>query len=195
MPFGIEGRSCAETIEEALALYAKTEPHVRAFAWLDQDRARRLATEADKTVRDERGRLWGVPVGVKDIVDTAGIPSECGSALFAGRVPERSAPLVERLEAAGALVLGKTVTTECAYFHPGPTRNPWDTSKTSGGSSMGSAAVVAMGVLPAAIGSQTNGSVIRPAAFCGVVGFKPTHGRLPTDGVMAFAPTLDTIGT
>ena len=195
MPFGIEGRTCVETIEEALALYAKTEAQVRAFAWLDEARARRLALEVDRVPTDERGRLSGVPLGVKDIVDTATIPTECGSALFAGHVPARSATLVQRLEADGALVLGKTVTTECAYFHPGPTLNPWDVRRTSGGSSMGSAAAVAMGVIPGAIGSQTNGSVIRPAAFCGVVGFKPTHGRVPTDGVMAFAPTLDTIGT
>src|SRR5687767_12575234 len=197
MPFGIEGRSAVELVDEALALYARTEPLVRAFAWLDEDRARRLARELDAlSAAERRGlRLWGVPVGVKDIVDTAGIPTECGSALFAGRVPERSAPLVERLEADGALMLGKTVTTECAYFHPGPTRNPWDVRRTSGGSSMGSAAAVAMGLLPAAVGSQTNGSVIRPAAFCGVVGFKPTHGCIPTEGVMAFAPMLDTIGT
>ncbi|HET7772008.1 MAG TPA: amidase, partial [Chloroflexota bacterium] len=197
MPFGIEGRSAAELIEEALTLYARTEPLVRAFAWLDEERARRLAQDADAQPPEkrERLRLWGVPVGIKDIVDTAGIPTECGSALFAGRVPERSAPLMQRLEADGALMVGKTVTTECAYFHPGPTRNPWDVRRTSGGSSMGSAAAVAMGVIPAAIGSQTNGSVIRPAAYCGVVGFKPTHGRIPTEGVMAFAPTLDTIGT
>src|SRR5688572_3854211 len=195
MPFGIEGRSCAELIDEALALYGKTEPLVHAFAWMDEARARRLAAERDKApLAGERGRLWGVPVGIKDIVDTAGIATECGSALFVGRVPERSATLVERLEADGALVFGKTVTTECAYFHPGATRNPWDVSRTSGGSSMGSAAAVAMGLLPAAIGSQTNGSVIRPAAFCGVAGFKPTHGRIPVSGVMPFAPTLDTIG-
>ena len=195
MPFGIEGRSASELVEEALTLYARTEPLVRAFAWLDEVRARRLAQARDAVPADERGRLWSVPIGVKDIVDTAGIPTECGSALFAGNVPERSAPLVQRLEADGALLLGKTVTTECAYFHPGPTRNPWDVRRTSGGSSMGSAVAVALGVIPAAIGSQTNGSVIRPAAFCGVVGFKPTHGRVPTEGVMAFAPTLDTIGT
>ena len=195
MPFGIEGRTCVELINEALALHERTEPHVHAFAWLDADRARRLAREIDGTPTEERGPLWSVPAAIKDIVDTAGIPTECGSALFAGRVPDRSATLVQRLEAAGALVLGKTVTTECAYFHPGPTRNPWNVGRTSGGSSMGSAAAVATGVLPAAIGSQTNGSVIRPAAFCGVVGFKPTHGRIPTDGVMPFAPTLDTLGT
>ena len=197
MPFGIEGRSAAELVEEALALYTRTEPLVQAFAWLDEARARRLAAAREALPAEERGRmrLWGVAVGVKDIIDTAGIPTECGSALFSGRVPERSATLVERLEADGAIVLGKTVTTECAYFHPGPTRNPWDVRRTSGGSSMGSAAAVAMGVLPAAVGSQTNGSVIRPAAFCGVVGFKPTHGRIPTERVMPFAPTLDTIGT
>lgn len=193
MPSSSE-RTCAEVIEECLAQYARTEEHIRAFAWLDADRVRARARELDALPVVARGPLWGMPVGIKDIVDTAGVPTECGSALFAGRVPERSAKIGERLEAAGAIVFGKTVTTECAYFHPGPTLNPWNTGRTSGGSSMGSAAAVAAGVIPAAVGSQTNGSIVRPAAFCGVVGFKPTYARLPVDGVMPFSPTLDTLG-
>ena len=188
------GRSCAAFVEECLAQHGWTEERIRAFAWLDPHRVRARARELDAVPAAKRGALWGVPVGVKDIVDTAGVPTECGSALFRGRVPERSAKIVERLEAAGAIVFGKTVTTECAYFHPGPTRNPWRTDRTPGGSSMGSAAAIAAGVIPASVGSQTNGSIIRPAAFCGVVGFKPTYGRLPVDGVMPFSPTLDTIG-
>jgi Asp-tRNA(Asn)/Glu-tRNA(Gln) amidotransferase A subunit family amidase len=132
---------------------------------------------------------------VKDIVDTAGVPTEHGSALFAGRVPDASAEVVRNLEGAGALVLGKTVTAEMAYFHPGPTVNPYSREHTPGGSSMGSAAAVAAGIVPGAVGTQTNGSVIRPAAFCGVVGFKPTAGRLSRQGMLTFSETLDQPGT
>jgi Asp-tRNA(Asn)/Glu-tRNA(Gln) amidotransferase A subunit family amidase len=185
--------SASEVVRECLARAARFEPWLHAFAWVDDDRARRAAAEAD--LRSPRGALHGMAVGVKDIIDTAGIPTECGTPLLAGRVPQRSARLVERLERAGAIVIGKTVTAELAYFHPGPTVNPYDPSRTPGGSSMGSAAAVAAGESTAAVGSQTNGSVIRPAAFCGVVGFKPTYGRIPTDGVLEFARSLDTIGT
>ncbi len=131
---------------------------------------------------------------MKDIFDTAGIPTENGSAIFAGRVPDRSAAAVRAAEAAGAIVLGKTVTAELAFMTPGPTLNPWDLRRTPGGSSMGSAAAVAVGVVTAAIGSQTNGSIIRPAAFCGVVGYKPTVGRISLDGAFEFAHTLDHAG-
>ena len=184
-------------IEASLARYDEREPMVHAFAWLDRARALRLADEADAALSAGRdlGLLHGVPIGVKDIFDTAGIPTENGSPLYAGRVPDRSAAAVRALEAAGAIVIGKTVTTELAFFHPGPTRNPHDPARTPGGSSMGSAAAVADGMIPGAIGSQTNGSVIRPATFCGVVGIKPTYARLPIDGAMPFAPTLDHVGT
>jgi len=185
-------------VEACLRRYDERERDVRAFAWLDRDRALRLADEADARTRgggERLGPLHGLPVGVKDIYDTAGIPTENGSALYAGRVPERSAAAVAALEDGGAIVIGKTVTTELAFFHPGPTRNPHDTSRTPGGSSQGSAAAVAAGIVPGAIGSQTNGSVIRPAAYCGVVGAKPTYGRIPLEGVMPFAPTLDHAGT
>ena len=183
-------------IEAALRSYDETEPTLRAFAWLDRDRALRLADAADAAdaaVRSgtDLGLLQGVPIGVKDIIDTAGIPTERGSAAFAGRVPDRDAALVTNLQRAGAIVFGKTVTAELAYFHPGPTTNPYDALRTPGGSSMGSAAAVAAGVVPAAVGTQTNGSIIRPAAYCGIAGVKPTHGRLPVDGVFPFAPTLD----
>jgi Asp-tRNA(Asn)/Glu-tRNA(Gln) amidotransferase A subunit family amidase len=184
-------------VEEALARYDEREPTLHAFAWLDRDRALSLADDADAaTARgDGRGLLHGVPVGVKDIFDTAAIPTENGSPLFRGRVPGRSAETVVALERAGAIVIGKTVTTELAFYHPGPTTNPHDPTRTPGGSSMGSAAAVAAGIVPGAVGSQTNGSVIRPAAFCGVVGAKPTYGRLSLEGVMPFAPTLDHAGT
>jgi Asp-tRNA(Asn)/Glu-tRNA(Gln) amidotransferase A subunit family amidase len=184
-------------VEAALKLYDEREPVLHAFAWLDRDRALRLADGADRQAETgtSLGELHGVPIGVKDIYDTAGIPTENGSPLYRGRVPERSAAAVEALERAGAIVIGKTVTTELAFFHPGPTTNPHDPARTPGGSSMGSAAAVAAGIVPGAIGSQTNGSVIRPAAFCGVVGFKPTYARISLDGVMPFAPTLDHAGT
>jgi Asp-tRNA(Asn)/Glu-tRNA(Gln) amidotransferase A subunit family amidase len=170
---------------------------VRAFAWIDAARARRLARAADERRASGKalGVLDGIPVGVKDIVDTAGIPTEHGSAMFAGRVPAASASLVVALERAGAIVLGKTVTTEVAFFHPGPTTNPWNPERTPGGSSMGSAAGVAAGMVLGAVGTQTNGSVIRPAAFCGVVGYKPSAGRIPKDGVLTFSRTLDQVGS
>lgn len=183
-------------VEAALARYDEREPTLRAFAWLDRDRALALADRADAAIRAgaELGVLHGVPIGVKDIFDTAGIPTENGSALFAGRVPDDSASVVSALERSGAIVVGKTVTAELAFYHPGPTTNPHDPKRTPGGSSMGSAAAVAASIVPAAVGSQTNGSIIRPAAFCGVVGVKPTYGRLPRDGVMPFAPSLDHVG-
>jgi len=180
-------------VEAALRRYDETEPTVHAFAWLDREKALRLADAADARGRASasRGLLHGVPIGVKDIIDVAGVPTERGSAVFAGRVPERDAALVVNLASAGAIVLGKTVTAELAFYHPGPTRNPHDLERTPGGSSMGSAASVAAGVVPAAVGTQTNGSIIRPAAYCGVVGIKPSYGRVPVDGVFPFAPTLD----
>ena len=185
-----------DLVDRALAQYEATEARLHAFAWLDADRARRLARESDERRRNgaAAGPLEGIPIGVKDIFDTAGIPTENGSALFRGRVPDRSAAAVRAAEQAGAIVLGKTVTAELAYLTPGPTRNPWDLSRTPGGSSMGSAAAVAAGVVPAAIGSQTNGSTIRPAAFCGVVGFKPTVGRISLEGAFEFSRTLDHAG-
>ncbi len=183
-------------VEETLARYDEREPVLHAFAWLDRERALRLADLADAALArgGDPGPLHGVPIGVKDIFDTAGLPTENGSPLFKGRVPTTSAAAVVALEHAGAIVLGKTVTTELAYYQPGPTTNPHDPARTPGGSSMGSAAAVAAGIVPGAIGSQTNGSVIRPAAFCGVVGVKPTHARIPLEGVMRFAPTLDHAG-
>ena len=131
---------------------------------------------------------------MKDIYPTAGVPTEMGSPAFAGHVPTRSARAIELIEAQGAFVLGKTVTTECAFLFPGKTRNPWNPLHTPGGSSSGSAAAVAAGFVPAALGTQTNGSVIRPAAYCGVVGFKPTQGTIPIEGALTFSHTLDQPG-
>ena len=135
-----------------------------------------------------------MPVGVKDIIDTGDMPTEVGSPIYAGRTPSRDAWVVSALRAAGAVIMGKTVTTEFAYYAPGKTRNPHDPEHTPGGSSSGSAAAVAAGMVPLALGSQTNGSVIRPAAFCGVYGFKPTHGLIPRTGVFQLSRTLDTVG-
>ena len=181
------------------ALLERIEKHenaVQAFQWIDPSRALNLARQADRQLQSKEtlGPLHGIPIGIKDIVETQGIPTTMGSPIFEGYVPERSAALVKQAEAAGAFVLGKTVTTEFAYFHPGKTRNPWNPAHTPGGSSSGSAAAVAMGFLPGAVGTQTNGSVIRPAAFCGVVGYKPTTGLIPLSGVHLFSPSLDQVG-
>jgi Asp-tRNA(Asn)/Glu-tRNA(Gln) amidotransferase A subunit family amidase len=186
--------SARSIVERALAVAARWEPLMHAFAWMDPDRVLAVADRVDAIRPDERGVLHGLPVAVKDVFDTAGIPTEFGSRLFQGHVPETSAAAVVALEAAGAILLGKTVTAELAYYSPGPTLNPWDLARTPGGSSMGSAAAVAVGAVPGAIGTQTNGSVIRPAAFCGVTGFKPSAGLIPTAGVLEFSRTLDQVG-
>ena len=140
------------------------------------------------------GPLSGVPFGVKDIYATAGLSFECGSPVFAGRRAGEDASLVRKLRELGAIAVGKTHTTAFAYFDPAPTRNPHNHAHTPGGSSSGSAAAVAAGMVPMALGSQTQGSVLRPASYCGVAGFKPTFGLIAMDGVMPFAPSLDTAG-
>ena len=184
----------AEIVEGCLAAHGRWEPQLHAFAWIGPEGARRRAQELDAILPGDRGRLHGLPIGVKDLIDTAGIPTEHGSPVFRGRVPERDASAVQRLLDDGAIIFGKTVTAELAYFEPGATTNPWNPARTPGGSSMGSAAAVAARVIAGAVGTQTNGSVIRPAAFCGVVGFKPTAGRLPRDGVLPFSTSLDQLG-
>ena len=153
---------------------------------IDADHALRQARALDERRRNGKplGPLHGVPVAIKDIFDTADYKTECGSPLLKGRQPMRDCTAVARLREAGAVIIGKTVTTEFAYFHPGPTRNPHDLERTPGGSSSGSAAAVAAGMVPLAVGSQTNGSVIRPAAFCGVYGVKPTHGTISRHGAL-----------
>jgi Asp-tRNA(Asn)/Glu-tRNA(Gln) amidotransferase A subunit family amidase len=135
-----------------------------------------------------------VPVGIKDIIDTGDMPTENGTVLHKGRTPREDAAVVTMLRAAGAVILGKTVSTECAYFNPGKTRNPHNPEHTPGGSSSGSAAAVGAGMVPLALGSQTAGSVIRPAAFCGAHGFKPTHGLIPRTGILTLSRTLDHVG-
>ena len=169
---------------------------MKAWHYLDREQALRQADALDeeRSAGRVRGPLHGLAVGIKDIFDTADMPTENGSALHAGRRPTRNAEAVARLRGAGAVILGKTVTTEFANMHPGKTTNPHDLRRTPGGSSSGSAAGVACGMMPLATGSQTNGSVIRPAAFCGVVGFKPTYGLIPLEGVLQLSWTLDHAG-
>ena len=185
-----------ELVESCLERIRSVEPTVQAWAFLDEELARKQARAADalKSSAQPIGPLHGVPVGIKDIIDTTDMPTENGTVLHKGRWPRRDAALVSMLKAAGAVILGKTVTTECAYFHPGKTRNPWNPEHTPGGSSSGSAAAVAASMVPLSVGSQTNGSVIRPAAFCGVYGFKPTHGLIPRTGVLPLSRALDTMG-
>ena len=188
------GRLTSEALVAAcLDRIAAEEPRIQAFAYLDPQLALAQARAAD--TRGRPGCLHGLPVGVKDIVDTADMPTARGSALFEGRRPALDAACVAALRRAGAVILGKTVTTELAYYAPGGTRNPRDPSRTPGGSSSGSAAAVAAAMVPAALGSQTAGSLIRPASYCGVVGYKPSHGLVPLNGVAPLAPTsLDTLG-
>ncbi|RMH52332.1 MAG: amidase [Alphaproteobacteria bacterium] len=188
--------SAAELAEAFLARIDAAEPEIRAFAHIDPDHVRAQARALDEWRRRGRpiGPLHGLPVAVKDIIDTARMPTENGTPLDAGRVPAQDAFVVARLRAAGAVILGKTVTTELAFLHPGPTRNPNAPGRTPGGSSSGSAAAVAAGMAPLALGTQTGGSVIRPASFCGVVGFKPTFGAIPRTGVLTQSPSLDTVG-
>ena len=172
------------------------EDTVRAWTFFDPAHALHQAHEADRLHRANAplGPLHGVPVGIKDIFDTSDMPTENGTVLHAGRTPVEDAAAVALLRAAGAVIMGKTVTTELAVYSPGKTRNPHDPSHTPGGSSSGSAAAVAAEMVPLAIGSQTNGSVIRPAAYCGVYGYKPTHGLVSLYGALAQSVPLDTIG-
>lgn len=181
-------RAAVGVTEACLARIAAIEDGVEAWTFLDPEHARRQAATATS------GPLAGVPVGIKDIFATRDMPTENGSHLHAGRRPEHDAAVVERLRAAGAVIMGKTVTTEFATFTPGKTRNPHDPSRTPGGSSSGSAAAVAAGMVPLALGSQTNGSVIRPASYCGVYGFKPTFGLISRRGMTIQSQSCDQVG-
>jgi Asp-tRNA(Asn)/Glu-tRNA(Gln) amidotransferase A subunit family amidase len=193
--FASGARTSLDYTRECLSRIERFEPRVAAWAYLAPARAEACAREADtRRAQGATSSLLGIPIGVKDIMHVRGLPTGMGSAAFAGFVPAESATLVQRLEAAGAFVLGKTVTAELAYYTPGKTRNPWNPAHTPGGSSSGSAAAVAAGMIPAALGTQTNGSVIRPAAFCGVVGYKPSAGLIPCQGVFEFSRTLDQVG-
>jgi Asp-tRNA(Asn)/Glu-tRNA(Gln) amidotransferase A subunit family amidase len=177
-----------ELMEACLARVAAREPAVRAFTWLDADAARRAAAAA------RPGPLHGLPIAVKDVLDTADMPSEYGSSIWQGWRPRADAAAVAWARAAGAVVIGKTVTTEFATRKPGPTANPHNPDHTPGGSSSGSAAGAADCFFPLAYGTQTAGSVIRPAAFCGVVGYKPSFGMINRAGIKLMSDSLDTIG-
>jgi Asp-tRNA(Asn)/Glu-tRNA(Gln) amidotransferase A subunit family amidase len=186
----------ADLVAACLAVTDLREPEVMAWQALDREHAMAQARSCDEERQSGRmiGPLHGVPVAIKDNIDTADLPTEDGTVLHAGRRPDADATLVARLRSAGAVILGKTVTTEFAYFTPGKTRNPHNAAHTPGGSSSGSAAAVAARMAPLAVGTQTNGSVIRPASFCGVVGFKPSYGLISRHGVLRTSRSLDQIG-
>ncbi len=181
-------RACIERIQAA-------EPDIHAWQFFDPELALQQARQIDAQV--SRGPLHGVPIAVKDLMDTSDMPSTYGSRIYSGHRPAVDAACVGASRAAGAVIMGKTVTTEFATFEPGPTRNPRSIGgapRTPGGSSSGSAAAVAAGMLRLAFGTQTAGSIIRPASYCGVVGYKPSYGTLPVAGVKSLAPSLDTVG-
>jgi Asp-tRNA(Asn)/Glu-tRNA(Gln) amidotransferase A subunit family amidase len=182
-------RACLDRIDGA-------DKEIRAFVHVDREHvlAQARALDERRAQGAPTGPLHGVPVAIKDIIDTADFPTELGSPLGAGRRPWRDATVVARLRAAGAVIIGKAVTTEFAYYHPGPTRNPHDHARTPGGSSSGSAAAVAARMVPLALGSQTNGSTIRPAAFCGVFAVKPSYGLVSRAGMLTLSRKLDHVG-
>src|SRR4029077_10194133 len=183
-------------LEACLHRLAATEETVRGWASLDEAGARATARERTEGARrgHRRGPLHGIPVAIKDIFHVAGMTTTCGAAPAFHTTATADATSVARLRAAGAVVLGKVHTTEVAYFEPGPTRNPWNPAHTPGGSSSGSAAAVGARMAPLALGSQTVGSVLRPAAYCGVVGFKGTYDLIPTEGVVPLAWSFDHVG-
>ena len=184
--------SSEELVRACLARIEERDAEVKAWVAIDREDALAQARRIDGL--RERPPLCGLPVAIKDLIDTQDLPTTYGSPIYANHRPERDAECVRRLREAGAVILGKTVTTEFAVFTPGPTRNPRDLSRTPGGSSSGSAAAVADFMAPAALGSQTAASVIRPGSFCGVVAMKPTFGKLPLQGVHPLSPSLDTLG-
>jgi Asp-tRNA(Asn)/Glu-tRNA(Gln) amidotransferase A subunit family amidase len=184
--------TCEAVTHSFVDAIEQRESEVHAFAWINVQRALGIARGFDRGAK--LGSLAGLPVAVKDVIDTAGIPTEYGSPIYAGHVPGADAACVAAVHGAGGYVLGKTVTAELANFAPGPTRNPHMLEHTPGGSSSGSAAAVASHMAPFALGTQTAGSVIRPASFCGVVGFVPTRGSVPRSGVLQVSDTLDVVG-
>ena len=185
-----------ELVSSCIERINALEDNIRAWALVDREGALEAAQRLDRELQQgkQRGPLHGIPVGIKDIFYTAGLRTEAGSRSWAGFVPSYDATSVARLKEAGAIVLGKTHTTEFAYVDPAPTRNPWNTRHTPGGSSSGSGAAVAAGMCHAALGSQTLGSVLRPAAYNGIVGFKPHHGRISVYGVVPVSWNLDHVG-
>lgn len=179
--------------EQALAAIDAREPIVRAWVTIDRDGAlaAAAAADSDRANGEPRGLLDGIPFGIKDIIDVAGLPTSGGSVVPVVARAERDAPIIALLRDAGAIILGKTVSTPYAWIDPPPTTNPWNEHRTPGGSSSGSAAALAAGMCLGALGSQTGGSLMRPAAFCGVASLKPTFDALSVDGVLPLAPSLD----
>ena len=188
--------SSEQLVASCLDRISERDDEILAWEWLDPKRALAKARQADTLLKSGKpvGELHGVPIGLKDIIMTKGIPTRMGSPVFSKFVPKVSAACVEKLEEAGAIIMGKTVTTEFASQHPGKTRHPWNPRYTPGGSSSGSAAAVAAGFIPGALGSQTRGSTIRPAVYCGIVGYKPSYGLISRFGVHPLSATLDHVG-
>ena len=185
-----------DLLESLLARIEELEPRLDAWVTVDVEGARKAAKILTREAKngDLRGLLHGIPVGVKDIYDTMGLKTTMGSPIYADHVPDRDAVIVTKLREAGAVILGKTETTEFAYLDPAPTRNPWNTGHTPGGSSSGSAAAIAAKMCPLAFGTQTGGSVMRPASFCGVAAIKPTHDLLSREGIYPQSWSLDHVG-
>lgn len=186
----------SDLLEQCLRRVDIYEPHVKAWVYLDRERARRDAQKLTDDVKggNYRGPLHGIPIGIKDIIDVFDMPTGCGSKLWANSYARRDATVVERLRQAGAIILGKTVTTPYAFTDPPVTRNPWNLNRTPGGSSSGSAAAVACGMCLGALGTQTGGSLTRPASYCGIYSMKPTWGLVSVNGVLPLAPSLDHVG-
>jgi len=185
--------TCVEVLERCLARIEAYEPAVRAWVVVDREGAwkQARALDSERAAGKDRGMLHGIPLGIKDIVDVAGFATAAGSRRRETEIAGKDAPIVARLRAAGGVILGKTVTTQFASFDPPVTRNPWNLERTPGGSSSGSAAAVALNMCLGAIGSQTGGSITRPASYCGVAGCKPTFGRVSLEGIVPLAETLD----
>ena len=188
--------SSVDLVQSCLDQISKTDDQIKAWEYIDGENALEQAAECDRIRRHGKstGPLHGVPVGLKDIIDTVDMPTQLGTSVFEGRQTTKDARIVERLRESGAIIMGKTVTTELAFLHPSKTRNPHDLDRTPGGSSSGSAAAVAANHVPITVGTQTNGSVIRPASFCGTYGFKPTAGIIPRSGILKTSETLDQVG-
>ncbi len=188
--------TCLAILDDYLARIDHLDGEIRAWVVVDRAGAREQAVRLDDSLAtgEDHGPLHGIPIAIKDIIDVAGLPTGCGSARWAARLAGSDADVVVRLRQAGAVIMGKTVTTPYAWVDPPRTRNPWNLERTPGGSSSGSAAAVAAGMCAGAIGSQTGGSIIRPASFCGVAGLKPTRGAISTRGVFPLARSLDHVG-
>jgi Asp-tRNA(Asn)/Glu-tRNA(Gln) amidotransferase A subunit family amidase len=189
--------SSEELVQDCLDRIDLVDDQIEAWAHLRADYALEQARnlDAQRQAGGPVGPLHGIPIAIKDICDTQALPTENGTVLDSGRQPKEDCKIVSLLKEAGAVIMGKSVTTELAVYGPGKTRNPHNPDHTPGGSSSGSAAAVASYMVPLAIGTQTNGSVLRPASYCGVFGFKPTHGLIPRTGILKQSPPLDTVGT